>query len=79
MEKDMVMMVDEKLKISWQGALSAEKANCIWGCRVRKVTVPLCSAFARPHLEHCIQFWGHQHKKDAELLEQIQRRATKTG
>lgn len=29
----------------------------------------------RPHLESCIQFWGPQHKQDADLLEQIQRKA----
>jgi len=29
----------------------------------------------RPHLEYCIKVWGPQHKKDAELLKQIQKRA----
>ena len=83
-EKDLGVTMDANMKVSEQCRIAASNANQVLGMIRRNITykdksliVPLYKAIVRPHLEYCIQAWSPYLRKDIDMLEKIQRRATK--
>ena len=76
--------MNANMKVSEQCRIAASKGNHVHGMIRRNITykensliVPLYKAIVRPHLEYCIQAWNPHLRKDLDMLEKIQRRATK--
>ena len=83
-EKDLGVVISEDLKVAKQCLKAAKKGNQILGlisrtfvCRERELIVKLYKTLVRPHLDYCIQSWRPYLQKDKDLMEKVQRRATR--
>ena len=83
-EKDLGVTMNANMKVSEQCRIAASKGNQVLGMILRNKTykeksfiIPLYKAIVKPHLEYCIQAWNPHLRKDVDMLEKIQRRATK--
>lgn len=83
-ERDLGVMISRSGKWSSQCAEAAKQSNKILGLikrtmitKDKDVILRLYKTLVRPRLEYCVQVWCPDLKKDIELLEAVQRRATK--
>ena len=63
---------------------AAKKANQVLGqinrsftCYKKDIMLNIYKVFVRPHLEYAVPAWSPWHRKDAEVLERVQHRATR--
>ena len=83
-EKDLGVIVSSDLKASKQCMKAKNRANSLLGMINRgvsykspEVVSKLYLSYVRPHLEYCVQFWSPRYEQDINMLEGVQRRATK--
>ena len=82
--RDLGIMISNNCLPATQWALAAKKANQVLGqvnrsfsCKNKEVMLQIYKVFVRPHLEYAVTAWSPWQKKDIEILEKIQHRATK--
>jgi len=83
-EKDLGIIINQTLKSSQQCVAAANTANRTLGMINRtfvnkhsNIMLRLYQTLVRPKLEYCVQAWRPYLKKDIDLLEKVQRRATR--
>jgi ribonuclease P/MRP protein subunit RPP40 len=83
-EKDLGVIIQNDLKVSQQCSKVVKTANQILGMirrsfqnRSKYIMLLLYKSLVRPHLEYCVQVWRPHLAKDINLIENVQRRATR--
>ena len=79
-EKDLGLTISANMKVSEQCGIGNKilgiiKRNIVY--KEKELIIPLYKTIVRPHLEYCIHAWRPYRKKDIDILERVQRRATK--
>ena len=80
----MGVIIDNELKYHVHAASATKKANEVLGIikksyytRDAKTMPTLYKSMVRPHLEYGNAIWGPFYKKDIDMVESVQKRATK--
>jgi len=83
-ERDLGVLIDKTCKPSEQCSKAAKKANQKLGYLKRTFKYIdtesfkiIYNTYVRPILEYCVQAWNPYLQKDIDILEKVQRRATK--
>ena len=83
-EWDFEMIIQMNLKVDNQCAKAAKTANSGLGMIRRSfinkdvdIILPLYKSLVRPRLKYCVQAWSPFQRKDIELFEKVQTRATR--
>ena len=78
------MVLSRDMKVAEQCGRAASKGYQVLGMIGRTFTSKKCSiivklyeSLMRPHLEYCVQAWKPHLQKDMDVLERVQRRATR--
>ena len=83
-ERDLWVIIQKNLKVDKQYAKAAKTANIVLGMISRSfinkgvdIILHLYKCLVRSRLEYCVQAWSSFLRKDIELLEKVQKRATR--
>lgn len=83
-EKDLGVIISSNLKVANQCLEARNKANKMLGIinrnviyKSKEVISKLYNSYVRPVLEYCAQVWAPYLRKDIDMLERVQRRATR--
>ena len=83
-EKDLGVIVTDDFKVAKQCNKAASKGNQKLGmirrsftCKNKDIMMKLYKSIVRPSLDYCVQAWRPHLKKDIEILERVQKRATR--